>query len=74
MLGFELREEFTSWAVPSLRHIFKSLSDALASISLRGDIQQPLIRSSILYNGRSLPLNGQNDRPLGGLKLLNKVA
>jgi hypothetical protein len=73
MLGFELREEFTSWAMPPLRHIVKSLSDALASVRLRCDIKKPLIRGGILHNGGSLPLNGQHHGPLRRLKLFKKV-
>jgi len=74
MLGFEVREEFASRAIPPLCHIVKSLPDAFASIRLRGDIQQPLIRGGILHDSRSLSLYSQNYWTLRRLQLLEEVA
>jgi len=55
MLGFELVEKLPYRPYAPVPCVLKTLTDALLSIRLRGDIKQALIGCGVLKNGGRLP-------------------
>ena len=69
MLRPELFERFPCWSGAALYLIRKPLTDSFAGICLRGNIEKPLIRLCILDYRFGLPVDGEDNGPLGLAKL-----
>jgi len=72
MLPPEGFERFTHRRHTALGHIFKALPDALFTICLCCNIEQALIRFSVLHYRYGLAVDRQNNRALRLLELLKK--
>jgi hypothetical protein len=72
MPGFEFVEKRSRRLHPAFFHVLETLADALRGIRLSSNVQKPLVRSGILYNRRSLALDGQDYRTRTFLELSRK--
>jgi hypothetical protein len=54
MSGFKLCKEFSRWPQPSFSFVLQALANAFLGISLRGNIELPLICFVILHHTTSL--------------------
>jgi hypothetical protein len=69
--GFEFIET-ASKPYSTCGRVIEALPNAFGGISHRGDVEQSLVGSGILYNSGSLTIHGENDRALG-FELLEEV-
>src|ERR1700722_17853707 len=74
MDGFEFGKELVSVAAFALLGLFEALADALVSVGAGGDVEQALIGSCVLNDGRRPALNRQDYGSLALFELFHKVA
>jgi hypothetical protein len=74
MLGFKIRKELFDVAAFPLPGFLEALPDALVSVHMCGDIEQPLVGLGVLHNCSRFAFNRQDNRALAPLELLHKVA
>jgi hypothetical protein len=64
MSCFELSKKLVGRTSPAVPNIFQSLPDTLLRMRLSCNVEQPLIRRSVLDHGSSLSIYGEHHRPL----------
>jgi hypothetical protein len=64
---------FARWPNTALLYIFKSLTDSLRGIGLRGDIEEALISFGILHDRFRLAIDSKNQRSFGLLEMLHEL-
>jgi hypothetical protein len=74
MLRFEVREKLPSWADLPLFRVIQALTDALPRIGASSNVEQALISSRILHDGRSFPFHRKHHGALGSLELFQEGA
>ena len=74
MPRFEFAEEIFCRTRAAPAGIFQTLANALASVSLCGDVEQALISLHILNHGSSFAVHCEYDWPLALLDLLKEYA
>ena len=71
MFPAKLLKKLSRRASASVGYIIQSLTDRFLFIGAGRDIEQPLIRSHVLNDGRCLPVHGKHDGALALLKLFH---
>jgi hypothetical protein len=73
MRGFEFRKEFLHVLILSSLSLFQALANAFTSVGEGGDVEESLIRLSVLHDSGGLSFDRKHDRPFALLKLFQKI-